>query len=167
MPPRSLIGTLFAAAAALWGLLIGVLITLLAKGAPSLGFWLGTVLLAGSGFGWGVAVRPMLTRRLSGSHRPAGLVRFAVMGVVVVLLAGVTALVAGGVLTALTSGVGAVWGALRRVLERPAAFAWPVAGVVLIGVPFGAAAGVVLHVMAAPGEEDSHAANGSPYRSSR
>ena len=57
MPPRSLTGTLFGAATALWGLLAGVPVALLAPegGGPSTGFWIGLVLTTGTGAAGGNA----------------------------------------------------------------------------------------------------------------
>lgn len=166
MPPRSLIGTLFAAAALLWWLLIGVLLALAIpqESVLGVGFWIGAALAAGTGFGWGAALGHTLAHRLPAKGRTHGLVRFAGAGAVLLLLAGATALLAGLALSALFAGAEPTWSAVRQALARPAALALPVAAFALIGAPIGAAAGVVLRALAAPGDRSSATPNGSQRR---
>lgn len=170
MPPRSLTGTLFGAAAALWGLLVGVLIALLAPegGGPGAGFWIGLVLMTGAGAGVGATGGRRLARTLPTRSRTGGVIRFAAGGVALLMLAGVIALLAGLLLTMLTVGAGDTWNALRQATARPAELAWSVAGVVLVGVPIGAAGGVVLRALVAPSSGadrgDAPGADGSRSR---
>ena len=166
MPPRALTGTLFATATTVWWLLIGVLSLLVVPEGPALGigFWTGAVLAALAGFGWGAALSRPLMRCVPASSRTAGVIRFAAAGAALLLLAGVTALLAGLALSALVSDAGAVWSTVRQALARRAALALPAAAVALIGLPFGAAAGVVLRALAAPGGGSPSALSGSRGR---
>lgn len=165
MPPRSLTGTLFGTAAALWWLLLGVLIVLLTPNgnAPSLGFWLGTILVVASGFACGAALNSFLVRRLPTQRPAAGLVHFALAGILVLLLSGAAALLLGLLIVALAAGPAPVWGALRGA--SPATLALPVGGAVLLGAPFGIAAGMVLRALLGP--EGAPSANGSRRRPPR
>jgi hypothetical protein len=170
MPPRSLTGTVFGAAAALWGLLLGVLIALLAPagGGPSAGFWVGVALLAGTGAAVGATGGHRLARGLPRRGRTGGVIRFAAGGVALLALAGGGALALGLLLTALTAGLGDTWGTLWQAAARPERLAWSVAGVALVGLPIGAAGGVVLRALAAPPSAalsgDSPGTSGSPSR---
>ncbi|PSQ76464.1 MAG: hypothetical protein BRD37_06985 [Bacteroidetes bacterium QH_8_67_23] len=149
MLPRSLTGTLFAAAVLLWWLLLGVLFVMLApanEAALGVGFWIGAVLAGGAGFGAGAALGPPLARRLPTGRTASGIVRAAVGGAVLALAAGAAALLGGLLAGAVVSGGSATWEAARRVLTRPLL----PAAVAFIGVPFGGAAGVVLRALATP-----------------
>lgn len=159
MPPRSLVGTLFAAAAVLWWFLIGVLSALVAPAGNVLGtsFWIGAGLMIAAGFGWGALLAPPLLHHAPVEGAPLrGLVRFVAGGVALLFLIGGTALLL-GLLIAFLTRAEATWSAFRQAFARPPALALPGAALALIGLPLGAAVGVILHAMRPP-----HGQSGSP-----